>query len=298
MTGLIVIDKPRDITSFAAVSRLRRIVGEKKAGHTGTLDPMATGVLPIMLGGATRFSELLPSHDKGYRAKIRLGTTTDTLDVTGEELTRQDVTTNVADFERVLKSYVGDINQIPPMYSAISKDGVRLYELARKGIEIERETRPVTIYSATLLSFDEETHEYEIDVKCSAGTYIRSHAADIGNSLGCGGILTALRRTLANGFTLENSVTFEQLEKLVQQDNTDDYLLSVDSVLHAYSPVTLTAAQSVRFKNGGNLFLNRLKIVAELGYYRVYSDENMFLGVGEIKEGSEEMSVKRVFTSI
>lgn len=297
MTGFIVIDKPKNITSFSAVARLRRITGEKKAGHTGTLDPMATGVLPIMLGGATRFSELLPSHDKGYRATVRLGLTTDTLDITGKVLSTCEVAAKAVDFEKVLKSFEGEISQLPPMFSALSKDGVRLYELARKGLEIERETRQVTIYSADLLAFDEEKNDYEIDVKCSAGTYIRTLAADIGAALGCGATLTELRRTLSNGFKLEDSVTLEQLEKSAAASELSAHLLKVDSVLDLYPAVQVTPAQSVRFKNGGALDLVRMKPQSTLGYFRIYSDENEFLGIGEISEGSGEMTVKRVFNS-
>ena len=295
MTGFIVIDKPKNITSFSAVARVRRITGEKKAGHTGTLDPMATGVLPVMLGGATRFSELLPSHDKGYRATVRLGLTTDTLDITGKVLSTCGVTVAAAEFEEVLKSFVGEISQLPPMFSALSKDGVRLYELARKGLEVERETRQVTVYSADLLTVDEEKHEFEIDVKCSSGTYIRSLAADIGAALGCGAVLTELRRTQANGFSFEESVTLEQLEKSAAEGKISDYLISVDKVLGFYPDIHVTPAQSVRFKNGGALDLARIKPQDTLGLFRVYSDENEFLGVGEIIEGSEEMTVKRVY---
>lgn len=295
MTGFIILDKPENITSFSAVARVRRITGEKKTGHTGTLDPMATGVLPVMLGGATRFSELIPSHDKGYRAIIRLGITTDTLDITGKVLSTCEVSATATDFEKVLKSFEGEINQLPPMFSALSKDGVRLYELARKGLEIERETRQVTVYSADLLTVDEENHEFEIDVKCSAGTYIRSLAADIGTVLGCGAVLTALRRTLANGFTLDDSVTLGQLEKAAAEGKVPDFLLSVDTVLGCYPDIRVTAAQSVRFKNGGSLDLARIEPQASFGFFRVYSDTNEFLGVGEICAGSEELTVKRVF---
>ncbi len=297
MTGFIVIDKPKNITSFSAVARVRRITGEKKAGHTGTLDPMATGVLPVMLGGATRFSELLPSHDKGYRAAIRLGLTTDTLDITGKVLSTCNVSATAAEFEKVLKSFKGEISQLPPMFSALSKDGVRLYELARRGLEVERETRQITVYSADLLTVDEENHEFEIDVKCSSGTYIRSLAADIGAALGCGAVLTELRRAQANGFSFEESVTLEQLEKAAAEAKISDYLISVDNVLGCYPAIHVTPAQSVRFKNGGALDLARIKPQETLGLFRVYSDENEFLGVGEIIEGSEEITVKRVYSN-
>lgn len=298
MTGFIVVDKPADITSFGAVARVRRIVGEKKAGHTGTLDPMATGVLPIMLGGATRFAPLIPTSGKSYRATIRLGITTDTLDITGKVLSTDRVTADLDSFERALKTFVGDIKQLPPMFSAISKDGVRLYELARQGVEVEREERPVTIYCADLLSANEESHEYVVDVTCSAGTYIRTLAADIGTALGCGAVLSALRRTRANGFSLQESVTLEQLESAAQNGEVGKHLIPVDKVLDSYPGVKVTPAQAVRFKNGGALDLARIEQQNSLGYFRVYGSEKDFLGVGEIREDGTEMTVKRVYLPV
>ncbi len=295
MTGFIIIDKPQNVTSFGAVARVRHLTGEKKAGHTGTLDPMATGVLPVMLGGATRFSELIPTHDKSYRATIRLGITTDTLDITGKVRSNSKVTADTADFERILKTFVGDIQQLPPMFSALSKDGVRLYELARQGVEVEREERPVTVYSATLLSVNEESHEFIVEVNCSAGTYIRTLAADIGTALGCGAVLSALRRTQANGFSLADSITLEQLGEAAQNGKITKHLIPVDKVLCAYPAVHVTSAQAVRFGNGGALDLARIEPQHVTGYFRVYGGEDKFLGIGEIHEGGSEMTVKRVF---
>ena len=176
MTGFIFLDKPKDITSFVAANKLKRILNVKKTGHTGTLDPMATGVLPVMLGGATRFSQYLPTHDKAYRAKILLGTVTDTLDITGTVIKRSKVNVSAERLEEVIKHFIGEISQLPPMYSAVSKDGVRLYKLARQGIEIEREARNVIIHYIKLLDVPDANNEFEIEVSCSAGTYIRSLA--------------------------------------------------------------------------------------------------------------------------
>ena len=208
MNGFIYVDKPEGITSFVAVAKIRRLFGIKKAGHTGTLDPMATGVLPIAIGHATRFIELIPSHDKAYRAKFILGKTTDTLDITGAVTGEYEVTSTREDVEKALADFRGEIQQIPPMYSAIKKDGVRLYDLARQGIEIERESRKVNIHDLELISYCKETAEYEIDCECSSGTYIRTLIADIGEKLGCGATMTALRRTKANGVAIENCYTF------------------------------------------------------------------------------------------
>lgn len=297
MTGIILLDKPKGITSFLAVAKVRRIVSEKKAGHTGTLDPMATGVLPIMLGGATRFCELLPSHDKAYRARFVLGLKTDTLDITGKVLESCGVTSGAEDVRRALEGFVGEIEQIPPMYSAIMKDGVRLYELARKGIEIEREKRRVTVYSAQLADYDEKKAEYEIDVRCSAGTYIRSIVSDIGEALGCGAVLTELRRTQANGFGIEQCVSLDELERIVSQGDIGSVIIPVEKALEGYPGVKVTAAQANRFQNGGELDLSRLTITETVGFYNVFSPEGSFIGLGEISDGSECLTVKRVYVT-
>lgn len=297
MTGIICLSKPQGITSFLAVAKVRRLTGEKKAGHTGTLDPMATGVLPIMLGGATRFIELLPTSKKAYRAKFKLGITTDTLDITGEVRDKKQVVSTRQDVENALCNFRGNIMQTPPMYSAVLKDGVRLYELARKGIEIEREQRSITIDRFDLISADEKNHEYEIAVECSAGTYIRTLIADVGELLGCGAVMTELCRTSANGFSLDECITLQELETLSQNGAVETVLKTVDSTLSNYPQVVVTTAQSRRFSNGGELAIDRIGSPKSIGFYRVYSPEKEFLGIGEIEKNSSQLSVKRVFVN-
>ena len=294
MTGIILLDKPKDITSFGAVARVRRICGEKKCGHTGTLDPMATGVLTIMLGGATRFCELLPSHNKAYIATFRLGTTTDTLDITGKVLETRPVSATAADVREKLKVFEGEISQLPPMYSAVSVDGQRLYDLARKGIEVERKARQVTIFSIEMLNENEENGEYSIAVECSSGTYIRTLISDLGEALGCGAVMTELRRTKANGFSIENAVTLEQLSAAADNGSLNDIVISVDKALEEYPVIKVSAAQAKRFSNGGELDLQRLKYPRMLGFFRVYDPDGKFIGLGEIGTG-DSLTVKRVF---
>lgn len=295
MTGIICVDKQENMTSFSAVARARRIIGEKKAGHAGTLDPMATGVLPVLLGGATRFMEFLPVHDKGYRARIQLGLTTDTLDTTGTVLTRSELRATREQLEQVLCGFRGAILQVPPMYSALSKDGVRLYELARKGEEVERPARPVTVYRLELLSFDEQAQELEVDVLCSKGTYIRSLADDIGRVLGCGAAMSALRRTYAAGFSLEDCVTLDTLAALQEGGALSQCVIPLERALKTYPSLTVTGAQAVRFANGGALDAGRLRFVEkQSGLYRVYSPERQFLGLGELPEKGDELKVRRV----
>ncbi|MBR3781291.1 MAG: tRNA pseudouridine(55) synthase TruB [Clostridia bacterium] len=294
MTGIILLDKPKDITSFGAVARVRRICGEKKCGHTGTLDPMATGVLTVMLGGATRFIELLPSHNKAYRASFRLGTTTDTLDITGKILETREVNVTAKEVKEKINDFIGDINQLPPMYSAVSVNGQRLYDLARQGIEVERKSRQVTVFSIDVLSENEEAGEYVILVECSSGTYIRTLISDLGEALGCGAVMTDLRRTKANGFEIENAVTLEQLEEAVNSGKISDLLIPVDRALEEYPVIKVSEAQAKRFRNGGELSLERLKYPRMLGFFRVYDPNGNFIGIGEIGQ-KDCLEIKRVF---
>lgn len=292
MTGIICLDKPRDMTSFMAVKRASRLLGVKKAGHTGTLDPMATGVLVIMLGHSTRFIELLPEHKKSYTARVKLGVTTDTLDITGEVLSEKPVNVTFEQLLSVAENFKGEILQTPPMYSALKKDGERLYDLARKGIEIEREQRQITIEKLEIYDFDGT--EFSMDVTCSAGTYIRSLCDDIGKTLGCGAVMTDLRRTSANGFPIENAVTLEELEKLVSENNAESVITSVESALLSYPEITVTTPQANRFHNGGALDYARLHGDYPAGVYRVYSPDRKLLGLGEIKEDKTDLTVRRV----
>ncbi len=292
MTGIICLDKPRDMTSFMAVKRASRLLGVKKAGHTGTLDPMATGVLVIMLGHCTRFIELLPEHKKSYTARVKLGITTDTLDITGNVLSQNDVNVPLEQLLNASNQFKGDILQTPPMYSALKKDGERLYDLARKGIEIEREQRKITIEKLDIYNFD--GIEFSMDVTCSAGTYIRSLCDDIGKVLGCGAVMTELHRTEANGFSIENAVTLEELEALVKGNNFTDKIVSIENALMSYPEIVVTAPQANRFSNGGDLDYARLHKNLNTGIYRVYSPERKLLGLGEIKVDKSSLSVKRV----
>ena len=294
MNGFLCLNKPGGVTSFLAVAKARRIVGEKKAGHSGTLDPMATGVLLVAFGKATRFLPLLPDHDKQYRAQFQLGITTDTLDSTGTVLSQADVRVCADQVAAVLPRFTGIIRQVPPMYSALQKDGVRLYTLARQGIEVEREARTVTIHTLALVAADDATHRYTIDVSCSAGTYIRSLIADIGDALGTGAVMTALCRTGACGCGLTNSVTLETLEGLRDSGRLNEAILPTDALL-PFDRLTVTAAQARRFGNGGELDLARVRGVTDDGPYRVYAPDGGFLGVGTADLAANILRVTKVF---
>ena len=295
MTGIICLDKPKGMSSFMAVKRASRILGVKKAGHTGTLDPMATGVLVVMLGHSTRFIELLPEHKKSYTARVKLGITTDTLDITGEILSQSPVSVTEEQLLSVADNFKGEIWQTPPMYSALKKDGERLYDLARKGIEVTREQRQITIEKLEIYDFDGT--EFSMDVTCSAGTYIRSLCDDIGKELGCGAVMTELRRTSANGFSIESAVTLEELETLVKENKVESALTTVENALISYNEITVTQPQANRFHNGGGLAYDRLHGDYPVGIYRVYSPEKKLLGVGEISEEKGDLEVRRVLVS-
>lgn len=297
MTGIICVNKEKDITSFGVCAKMRGILKEKKVGHTGTLDPMATGVLPIMIGGATRFLDYLPESDKGYRAVFVLGKTTDTLDITGTVTAENDVNASKADVESVLAQFKGRIMQTPPMYSAVSVNGKRLYDLARQGIEVEREKREVEIKNLELADCNEAENEYTIDVLCTKGTYIRTLIDDIGRVLGCGAVMTSLVRTYAMGFTLDDCKTLAQLQLLKNSgEGFDSVLLPLEKALGAYDKVTVSPAQSNRFKNGGALDLVRVKKQLNADeIYRVYSSDGDFLGLG--KADDSQLMVEKLFVN-
>ena len=299
MDGIIVINKPQNFTSFDVVAVMRGVAKTKKVGHTGTLDPMATGVLPLLFGNATKAQSLLPDSSKEYMAEFKLGITTDTLDIWGAIKEEKAVSISTSDIETLIPNFTGDILQLPPMYSAIQKDGKRLYELARQGIEVEREKRPVNIGILKLLSYDEENHSGKLLVSCSKGTYIRSLIDDIGAELGCGAVMTSLCRTSACGFTLENAITIEQAKELANADNLESVLHSVEGVFAPYRQVAITKPQAKRFCNGGQLDLSRLKIknLVDGEIIRVKQDD-IFIGLGKVDFANNWLSIHKLFNII
>ena len=293
MNGIIIVDKPQNYTSFDVIAVLRKKLNQKKIGHMGTLDPMATGVLPIVVGDAAKFQIYSTNHDKEYIARIKLGISTDSLDTTGNVILEKKCHINENAFVEALKQFVGDIKQVPPMFSAIKINGKKLYELARKGIEVKREERSVKIYDLKLLNFDEKNQEAEIKVLCSQGTYIRTLCQDIGEKLDCPAIMSYLRRTLSGGFRLE------KLKDLSKEKICEDYLLPTDKLLEGYDKIAISKAQAERFKNGGALSLSRLNLESEFQnekIYRLYC-ENNFIGVGKANTLKEELKVLKCIHS-
>ena len=273
--GVLIIDKPQGWTSMDVCAKLRGIFREKRVGHAGTLDPMATGVLPVFLGRATRAVEFASEGAKDYHAVLRLGIVTDTQDVTGTVLEEKPVMVSAADIEAVLPQFRGDIEQIPPMYSAIKIDGQKLYDLARKGREVERKPRPVTIHALELGEQLSNT-DFRLRVECSKGTYIRTLCHDIGQALGCGATMAELRRTCAAGYTLDQAVTLEQIQSA---EDPAALLASVDSCFAHLPKLTLTAAQAKCVRNG-----MAFTYAAE-GEWRVYDPNGEFLAVSHVVDG-------------
>lgn len=303
MDGILVIDKPKSFTSFDVVAVMRKLSGVKKVGHTGTLDPMATGVLPILIGKATRCAPFIDDTDKEYEATFKLGLSTDTQDITGKIVSETLHHVTKAELEAILPQFRGEILQLPPMYSAVQVDGKRLYALARKGIEVEREKRPVTIYQLDLLEFNEETQEGKLRIMCSKGTYIRTLCSDIGQALGSLGVLTSLRRTVACGFSLQCAIPLEKLKEIVEDGGTvADYLLPTEAVFADVPKVQISAPQKVRFCNGGALSLERTRISKSKWIdgqtYRVISQEEEFLGLGQIDMKNTELKILRLFHGV
>ena len=275
MNGIVIVDKPQDWTSQDVAARLRRVFNTRRIGHGGTLDPMATGVLPVFVGRATRGVEFFEHAEKTYEAVLRLGITTDTEDVTGTVLESREVALSEQDFLNILPQFRGEIQQIPPMYSALKINGQKLCDLARQGKEVERKPRTITIHKLECLEFTGETAR--LLVHCSKGTYIRTLCKDIGEALGCGGCMESLRRVTAGEYTIEEAVP---LQELLDTENPEQYLRQVDTMFRNHPAVTLTPNQEKRCRNG-----NSFSIALEEGTYRAYSQEGEFLMLAKVEEG-------------
>ena len=275
MDGIVIIDKPQGWTSQDVTARLRRVFNTRRIGHGGTLDPMATGVLPVFVGRATRGVEFFEHAEKTYETVLRLGMTTDTEDITGTVLTEREVCVTGPMLEEVLGRFRGEIQQVPPMYSALKINGQKLCDLARKGREVERKPRTITIHELTLLGMENE--HIRLRVRCSKGTYIRTLCKDIGEALGCGGCMAQLRRVQAGEYTISEAVPLEQL---LEQTCPEAYLRSVDTMFRQYPAVTLTANQEKRCRCG-----NSFSVVMEEGTYRAYSREGEFLMLAKVENG-------------
>ncbi len=299
MNGVILIDKPQGFTSFDVIAVVRRLTGQRKTGHTGTLDPNATGVLPVLLGSATKAQDLISNHNKSYTADFKLGLRTDTLDILGSVIETREASVTKEAVQQALEAFRGEISQVPPMYSALKKDGKRLYDLARQGIEIEREPRKITVYSLTLDAFDEEKQEGTLTVSCSKGTYIRTLTDDLGRALGTGAVMTALRRTEACGYTIGECVTLDKLRELSEEGKLGSVIRSVESLFSDEEELTVSDAQAKRFQNGGALALDRTALRSRTDCdgqrFRVKTHDGIFIGLGKADAKQNLLKIVKTF---
>ncbi len=297
MNGILVINKPKEFTSFDVVSVVRKISGQRKIGHTGTLDPNATGVLPLLLGNATKAQNIIPNQDKEYVAKFRLGMTTDTLDKWGQVTFEKESNATKAEIENILPQFTGEISQIPPMYSAVQVDGQRLYNLARKGIHIERKSRKVIIYKLQLINFDAKTQQGKLFIRCSKGTYVRTIIDDMGKALSVGAVMTALKRISACGYKLSDSITLDEVKALAKQGQIESRLMPTETIFITYPYIVVSESQAKRFYNGGALdcartYLEKINPPQD-SIFRVKSPQGDFLGLGIVK-GTELKVYKHI----
>lgn len=284
MDGIVIVDKPQGWTSQDVTARLRRVFGTRRIGHGGTLDPMATGVLPVFVGRATRAVEFFEHAEKTYETVLRLGITTDTEDMTGTVLTEENVSFTEEQLQETLAAFRGEILQVPPMYSALKVNGQKLCDLARKGKTVERQPRPITIHELTLVEQGENT--LRLRVRCSKGTYIRTLCKDIGEKLGCGGCMESLRRVAAGEYTIDEAVP---LQTLLDTEEPEKYLRGVDTMFRNYPAVTLTSNQETRCRNG-----NAFSVSLAPGTYRAYSQDGEFLMLAKV-DGGVMSTIKSFF---
>lgn len=279
MNGILCVNKPQNFTSFDVIAKLRGILKMKRLGHGGTLDPMATGVLPVFVGNATKAVDIMPVTLKSYKADFRLGFTSDTQDVWGNVEKVSDRAVSFDELKAVLPQFRGKIMQIPPMYSAVQVNGQRLYDLARKGIEVERQPRETEIYALEIFRYDTGTREGVLELDCSQGTYVRTIINDIGEKLGVGGIMTGLVRDSSCGFTYNDCYTLEEIQKAADEGRAEELILPIDRVFSSLPKLRLGEAQTKMYRNGVKLDLARVRDIREgADCYAVYGYDGAFIG--------------------
>ncbi len=285
LCGMIPVMKPAGWTSFDVTAKLRGVFRTRRIGHGGTLDPMATGVLPVFVGRAAKCCDILPDKKKSYTAGFRFGEATDTLDITGNVLSRSDKPVTLPEIEALLPRFTGEITQLPPMYSAVKVGGKKLYELAREGKTIERKPRRVHIESLTIADYDEQTREGVIKLECGQGTYVRTVIDDLGAALGCGGVMTSLTRTRSGGFTLAECYTLERIEEIASAGRAAELLIPVDRAFRSYPEVKLGERETKLYRSGVRLRPDQVTLPREAEQYRVYGADGAFIGLGGMKNG-------------
>lgn len=281
MNGILCINKPEGFTSFDVIAKLRGIMKIKRLGHSGTLDPMAEGVLPVLVGKATKACDILPCTEKSYTAGFKFGIETDTQDIEGNILKEYDKKISYDELNAVIPEFQGNIMQTPPMYSAVSVNGERLYKLARKGITVDVPKREAYISELTILEFDEQTQCGKIHIRCGKGTYVRTIIHDIGQRLLCGGTMTSLVRTSSNGFNLEECYTFEDVEKMRDENTLENIIIPIDRIFEELPSIKLNEKNTTMYKNGVKLEKHQVEGFSDASRYRIYGYDNEFIGTAK-----------------
>lgn len=296
MNGIICVNKPAGFTSFDVIAKLRGIMKIRRLGHGGTLDPMATGVLPVFVGTATKACDIMPDSSKSYRASFELGKITDTQDITGTALSASDMRVKRESIEAIIPGFIGRIMQLPPMYSAVQVNGQRLYDLARKGIEVERQPREIEVKSLILADYDEESRRGVLEISCGKGTYIRTIIHDIGERLGCGGIMTELVRTSSGGFTLSDCHTLDEIQSAADENRLEELILPIEHVFDSLPKLRLNEVQTRMYRNGVKLDINRINRIKQGVYrYSVYGCDGCFIGIAGVEAENSVLRVVKNF---
>lgn len=296
MNGILCVNKPEDFTSFDVIAKLRGILKIKRLGHGGTLDPMATGVLPVFVGTATKACDIIPDNTKSYLAGFRLGYTSDTQDVWGNVSECSGKAVGAEDILAILPEFTGNIMQLPPMYSAVQVNGKRLYDLARQGIEVERTPREIEVYSLSVSGYDPDTREGVLRISCGKGTYVRTIINDIGEKLGCGGIMTSLVRDSSCGFTLDECYTLDEIQKAADEGRTEELIIPIERIFDSLPKLHLNPVQTRMYSNGVKLDIGRVRnILPDTDRYSVYGSDRNFIGTAVTDREAGVLRVEKNF---
>ena len=285
ISGILPVNKPRGWTSFDVIAKLRGVLGIKRPGHAGTLDPMATGVLPVFVGKATKACDILPDTRKAYRAGFKLGMVTDTLDITGEVLETKQADVTAEQLESAKQRFVGEITQLPPMYSAVKVDGKRLYQLAREGRTVERTPRKCVVHSIVITAFDEALQQGELEIDCEKGTYVRTVIDDIGQALGTGAVMTSLVRTYSGGIESKDCLTIEEIADICAQGRLAEVIMPTEKAFEMYGSIRLDERLTRLYKNGVKLYSRQVRADgSSAGTFRVFGNDGAFLGLAAFED--------------
>lgn len=297
MSGILPVKKPAGFTSFDVIGKLRGVTKTRKIGHSGTLDPMATGVLPLFFGGATKCCDLLPNEDKRYVADVKFGIVTDTQDTTGRVLKESESHVSKAEFEEVFRGFIGKQLQLPPMYSAVKVNGRPLYDLAREGKVVERAQKEIEVYDIKLLEFDEHAQTAKIEVSCGKGTFIRTLINDMGEKLGCGASMSALERTMAAGFEISECYTISEIEKMMKEGTFEEHLIPIKRLYEDLPKLILSDFDKRLYRSGVPLELRKRGWGGIFGNIAVFDESGMLLGISFMDEEANELKLRKMMNT-